>query len=139
MLSAIFIYFLKKRDMFDEVKNSNLQGTIGLSVCITYMTMRNWIVSIPLNDSQPYDLVFDDGKGLFKVQVKTSNRISKSGHYMVTLRTCTYNFSKDFDPTQSDFLYILCGNGIQYMIPTGEVTARTGLTLGSGYDKYIVK
>jgi hypothetical protein len=39
-------------------------GNIGLGEAIAYFTGAMMTVSVPLNDSQPYDLIVDDGKSL---------------------------------------------------------------------------
>lgn len=43
--------------IFEHCKNTKEQGTIGLGKAIAYFTSRGFVVSIPLNDSQDYDLV----------------------------------------------------------------------------------
>ena len=53
--------------MFKECKNTNDQGNVGLGKCISYLTSKAYTVSLPLNDSQSYDLIYDDGIKLYKV------------------------------------------------------------------------
>ena len=46
--------------MFRECKNTKEQGNIGLGVAIQYFTQNLYTVSLPLNDSQDYDLIVED-------------------------------------------------------------------------------
>lgn len=46
--------------MLEQV-NSKKQGDVGLGTDISFFTQRGWTVSIPLTDSQDYDLVVDEG------------------------------------------------------------------------------
>ena len=39
--------------------NSNLKGNIALGQAIAYFTQQGYVVNIPLNDSQWYDLIID--------------------------------------------------------------------------------
>lgn len=60
---------------------------------MAYYAKLGWTVSVPVTDSQDYDLVVDNGTRLFKVQVKTTKSISPSGNYIVSLRTIGGNRS----------------------------------------------
>jgi hypothetical protein len=62
----------------DTIRRANpcLQGRIGLGAAIAWFCEAGYEVAIPLNDSQPYDLVVEDAEGrLLKVQVKTTGRL----------------------------------------------------------------
>jgi hypothetical protein len=52
--------------------NSNQKGNIGVGIAISYFSSQLKTVSLPLNDSQPYDIVVEFPDGLKKVQVKTT-------------------------------------------------------------------
>jgi hypothetical protein len=124
-----------------EHKNTRKQGDHGLGAAIAYFTKWGWHVSIPLTDNQEYDLIADDGRGLKKVQVKTTRcKQSRSGYYHVDLRTHggnrTRNHVKKFDPASVDLLFILTAAETTYLIPCSEITAQTYLELGPKYDDY---
>jgi hypothetical protein len=122
-------------------RNPRLQGLIGLGAAIAWFCEHGHEVSIPLNDSQPYDLVVDqpDG-GLLKVQVKTTTCRSPSGRFVVRLETAGGNQSfhtrKRFDPTSCDLLCVLTDARELYVIPSTAFHARTTLTLTNDYDRY---
>lgn len=114
-------------------KNTHLQGNIGLGIAISHFTYMGCIVSIPLNDVQDYDLVVEIDGVLKKVQVKTTRYLSR-GKYKVQLN----GSGKHFCDNQSDYLFIVDGNGTKYFIPKSEVNVRTGIVLGSNYSQFIV-
>lgn len=59
-------------------KNTKKQGDYGLGSAISYFTSQGYNISIPLTDSQDYDLVVEDTAGfLKKVQVKTCMRTNR--------------------------------------------------------------
>ena len=49
----------------------SLQGNLGLGKAINFFISEGYIVSIPLNDTQPYDIIVDKDGKLYKVSVKT--------------------------------------------------------------------
>jgi hypothetical protein len=121
-------------------QNPREQGLIGLTDAIAWFGGRGWAVCLPLIDSQPYDLVVDDGTQLQRVQVKTTTCRSRSGHYVVQLVTSggnqSFHTKKAFDPSTSDLLYVLTDDGERYLIPTAAISARSGLTLGAKVASY---
>lgn len=124
-------------------KNTKKQGDVGLALAIAYFAMRGWTVSVPLTDSQEYDLIFDDGS-LRKVQVKTSTQKGNAlGTYIVELRTLGGNQSfytaKKFDPTSVDFLFIVTEDGSKYLIPSNRIKARGQLTVNQSTKEFQVE
>lgn len=61
---------------------------MGLGAAIAYFTKNEQTISIPLTDSQKYDLVVDFGDNLRKVQVKTST-FQRYGRFEVHLNVMT--------------------------------------------------
>jgi hypothetical protein len=122
--------------------NPREQGLIGVTDAIAHFGGRGWAVSVPLIDSQPYDLVVDDGRRLHRVQVKTTTRRSPYGIFVVLLATRggnrSYHTSKDFDPRASDLLYVLADDRSRYLVPTSAIRSRTTLSLGHRMEEYRV-
>lgn len=121
--------------------NSNMRANIGIGSAIAYFTKLGYIVSVPLTDSQNYDLVVDIG-GLKKVQVKTT-AYKQRDKYVVSLATKGGNRSgsgeiKRFDSTCVDILYALTADDEIYVIPTSVVDAKNQLVLGHKYAKYLM-
>ena len=48
------------------------KGNSGLGIAIAYFTINGYTVSIPLNDTQDYDLVIEKNGKLESVQVKAT-------------------------------------------------------------------
>jgi hypothetical protein len=99
-------------------------------------------VSLPLNDSQEYDIIVDIAGTLNKVQVKTTRRKTRYGVYVANLKSSGGNSSRTrivgFDSTKVDLIFILCEDGGQFLLPAVEVTATSSVSLGKDKDKYKV-
>lgn len=120
--------------------NPREQGLLGLTDAIRWFGSQGWSISMPLIDSQPYDLVADDGQQLHRVQVKTTTRRSPYGIHIVQLETRggnqSFNTGKPFDPGASDLLYVLTDVRTRYLIPTAEITSKTVLSMGDKVSRY---
>jgi len=128
--------------MLKKQKNSKTKGTVGVGHAIAYFTRIGWLVSIPINDSQSYDLVVDDGT-LRTVQVKTTTYKSKYGIWEVDLRTTggnqSFHTTKTFDHSACDLLYVLVDDGESWLIPTTEFSNGSTLSLGKKYEQYKIR
>lgn len=118
--------------------NTVTQGSVGLGLAISYFVSKGLIVSLPLNDNQSYDLIVDIN-GLKKVQVKTTS-VERNGFYRCQIKKVrpnrTNNVITNFDPTESDFIFILTESGDKYCIPSNEITVKTEITLDDRYTIY---
>lgn len=114
-------------------RNSKKQGDVGLGLAIAYFTGLGCTVSIPLTDSQAYDLIIDDGI-IKRVQVKTSTCRKNSGSWSVEMRTKGGNKSGErvssFDPTAVDIVFIATQSGERYLIPADRINSRSSFTVG---------
>ena len=124
-------------------RNPRLQGLVGLGAAIDWFTRNGFFVAIPLNDSQPWDLVVEDAAGvLHRVQVKTTTRRSRYGVYVCMLETAGGNQSfstrKPFDRTACDVVFVLTDSGDVYVIPSSDIAVLRTLSLGAKYERYRV-
>lgn len=128
--------------MFSNCINYKKQGDMGMCYAIAYYSKLGWTISIPITDSQDYDLIVDTGTRLLKVQVKTTSQISEHGIYTVSLRTCGGNKSgynaKTFEDNKSDLLFVLTNNGDCYSIPRDVITSKSAINLGEKILPYKV-
>lgn len=127
--------------MFNECKNAQAQGNIGLGAAIAWFTKNRYQVSVPLTDTQFYDLV-TEREGIFRsVQVKTVRTRSKAGTFKVELRgKHGTRVVKQFDASNVDLLFVLTGEGQQYLIPRSEIrTVRSVDVGGKKYAEWMVK
>ena len=124
--------------MFRNTETTNQQGNVGLSFAIAYYSKLGYFVSVPLTDSQDYDLVIDNKEKLLKVQVKTVIHRSDNGNFEVNLATKGRSTTKKFDENNCDLLFVLTEDGTCYSIPRNEITATKALTLGNKYSGFKV-
>lgn len=120
--------------------NSKKQGDVGLGSAIAWACKAGYTASVPLTDSQDYDLIIDQCGKLLRVQVKTTGS-RKGVHYRANLRVCGGNRSgtgktKLFDPTTVDAVFILCEDGSEYFIPVWDEMPKTSINLGRLCEKY---
>lgn len=125
-----------KRDSKSE------QGNIGLGRAIAFFVENGYVVSIPLNDCQKYDLIVEKDGILYRVQVKTSTYQQNKSSWTVRLATSSGNTVKNtvtpFDTDSCDLLFILTNNMTMYCIPTDKIEAKHTLNVGNKYEDYLV-
>ena len=128
--------------MFSKCTTTKQQGNIGVSHAIQYFSSKCYTVSIPLNDSQDYDLVVDIDNTLHKVQVKTTKFKSPSGNFTASLKNSGGSSREIYGHVNTGnctLLYILCSNGDAYLLPRDVfVDISTSITLGEKYFEYLV-
>ena len=123
----------------------SLQGNMGLGKAIEYFTSHQIPVSLPLNDTQSYDLIADfDGK-LQRIQVKTTRSTQTEGRsYTVGLRNCGGNRTGTvrqvkFDNESCDYLFIYTGSNKTYLIPANIIDAKNAIVVGVKYSEFEVQ
>lgn len=123
-------------------KNTKKQGDVGMGIAIGYFSIMGYTTSIPLTDSQDYDLVVDIDDKLYKVQVKTTTFKNSNGNYRVNLRVFGGNRSgqtvKHFDNKVVDYLFVVTEDGDKYFIPSNQISTTNQLTLNHSFDKFKV-
>ena len=125
-----------------QFKTNKEKGNSALGIAISYFAANGYIVSIPLNDTQDYDLIVDKDNAIEKIQVKSSGCKTKYGNYQVALKSCggtkgrTY---KKLIDTHIDKLFIVNEQKEMYLIPKEEITNGSTLNLCDKYKKYLVE
>lgn len=128
------------------------KGNAGLSMGIAYFGANGYTVSIPLNDTQDYDLIIEKDGKLQTVQCKATGSITKYGNYQLTLTSSGGTSGKKYKTvveTNVDLLFALRGDGIMYVIPVKEIKNIKSINLTTekskcarpdniDYSKYIV-
>ena len=130
-------------NLLPNCQNTKIQGSPGSGQAIAYFTKMGYIVSLPLNDSQDYDLIIDIQDILYKVQVKTTTIKSKSGYYQPYIRqTCKNtkrNYTKPGTELKYDFLFVTTDSFENWFIPKNIIeNIKTGFVLNKNFDKYKV-
>ena len=115
------------------------KGNTSLGMAIAYFSSQGYTVSIPLNDTQDYDLVIEKNKILQTVQVKSSGCKTKNKYYQVALKSCggtkgtTY---KTFKETSVHLLFIFLEDYSMYLIPANKINNSSTITLTDKYKDY---
>ena len=122
----------------------SIQGNLGLAKAINYFVSHSIPVSIPLNDTQKYDLIADFNGKLQRVSVKTSRNTRTNGKsYEVQLRNTGGSSGQSvirlFDNDSADYLFVYTADDKMYLIPFSAITATSGLVVGSKYTEYLVQ
>ena len=122
--------------------NTNKEkGNSSLGIAIAYYASNGYIVSIPLNDTQDYDLIVDKDNLLKKIQVKSSSCKTKYGNYQVALKSCGGTKGKTYKTiieTNVDEVFILLENLEKYIIPIEKIKNKSTITICNKYKKYKV-
>lgn len=130
--------------MFKTAKNTKQQGNVGLGLAMAYYVSHMFTVSVPLNDSQDYDLIVDKDGVLYKVQVKTCGyKVGKNYAVMMSMqggnRKKNYvgRLGIDF---KYDILFAVTADGMMYEIPRQKIAhIRRRLHLPGSYGDCLVK
>jgi hypothetical protein len=123
-----------------SVMSYSQQGNVGMGRAIAYFSSKCATVSIPLTDTQDYDLVVELEGVLKKVQVKTTRFKAKSGFYDVCLVSKGGTKGEKYGTVKDgscDLLFIATEDGVDYLIPVSEVKVDK-LRLNPARDVYIV-
>ena len=114
------------------------KGNSGLGIAIAYYATNGYTVSIPLNDTQDYDLIVEKNNQLKRVQVKATSCM-RNGNYQVALKSCggtkgkAYKTVKD---TNIEEMFVLTADKSIYIIPIEKIKNNSTLSICSKYKEY---
>ncbi len=124
-----------------KFKTNKEKGNTSLGIAIAYYASNGYIVSIPLNDTQDYDLIVDKENLIKRVQVKSTGCKTKYGNYQVALKSCGGTKGRKYKTvieTNVDELFILTKDLEMYILPKGEIANKSTLNICNKYEKYRV-
>lgn len=114
------------------------KGNTGLGMAIAYYSSNGYTVSIPLNDTQDYDLIVDKNNIIKRVQVKATS-CKKNNNYQVALKSCGgtkgYTYKTIID-TNIEELFVLTKDMNIYIFPKEIINNKSTLSLCDKYKKY---
>lgn len=114
------------------------KGRAGLAAAIGYFGTRGYTVSIPLNDTQDYDLLVDKDNIISKISIKATGQRSPYGITIVNLvntggtkgsiygRECNKNI---------DFVFVVNEEQEMWLLPKDILTIKS-MSLGEKYTRY---
>lgn len=122
--------------------NTKQKGSLAVAHAISKLYSLGFEVLLPIGDREPYDLVFDNGVKLNRVQVKYAGRNSK-GKYMAYLRVTggnqSFNYAKKYKDTDFDYLYIFTQDQRHYLLKWSDLRIRNAITIDDErYQKYLI-
>ncbi len=118
------------------------KGNSALGIAIGYFSCNGYTVSIPLNDTQDYDLVVEKNSKFYSVQVKATGCKTKYGVYQVALKSCGGTKGKEYKTiidTKIDYVFIVTADFNIYFIPKEAIKNRSTLNLCGKYEEYKIK
>ncbi len=123
-------------------KNSKHKGSVAVAKCIAKLYSMGYEVLLPIGDRNSYDLVFDDGKNLYRVQVKYAGLTTK-GKCIAGLRITggnqSYNYAKKYGDNEFDYLFVLTSDNKEYLMKWQDLKIRNELSISAKkYQKYLV-
>lgn len=113
------------------------KGRAGLSAAIGYFGTHGYTVSIPLNDTQDYDLIVDNGQ-LYKVSIKATGQKTPYGVSVVSLRNMGGTSGKLYGrecEKNIDYVFVLNESKEMWLLPK-EILTSNSINLGEQYNKY---
>ena len=114
------------------------KGNTGLGIAIAYYSSNGYTVSIPLNDTQDYDLIVDRENKIKRVQVKATS-CKKNNNYQVPLKSCGGTKGKIYKTiinTNIEELFIFTEKMEIYIIPKILIKNRSTISLCDKYEKF---
>ena len=123
-------------------KTNKEKRNSGLGMAIAYFTTNGYVVAIPLNDTQDYDLIIEKDGEIKTVQVKSTGCKTKNRIYQVALKSCGGTNGKTYKTlieTKVDFLFVLNEKLEMYLIPKNKIRNKATLNLCEKYSEYRVK
>lgn len=96
-------------------------GRIGLSMAINYFTIQGYTISLPLNDTQWYDMVVEKDNKFYTVQCKATMTEDDT----VSLRSCGGTKGTVYDSIinhpELDYVFAVNKNLECWLIPTTAI------------------
>ena len=106
--------------------NTIIAGDIGESVAVMNFTKAGSIVSKPLTNNARYDLIIENNKKLYRVQVKTTQNIKNGSKMEFATKTTNYvkgswsSNSYSINDVDLFFLYCIENNWSGLFIPNSK-------------------
>lgn len=104
-------------------------GRIGLSMAINYFTLQGYTVSIPINDTQWYDLIVEKDGIFATVQCKATQTDNNQIDLRSTGGTNGTTYDNLLNHNKLDWLFCVNKNLEMWLIPVTDITTSKTITL----------
>jgi len=120
------------------INDNKQKGNAGMAISIAYFGSNGYTVSIPLTDTQDYDIIVETEGSLKKVQVKFTSFKNKAGNYVINLKSSGGTkgtvYSRVID-LKIDLLFLVCSDKTMYLIPKDDINCRSSIVLNKENQK----
>ena len=111
-----------------EINRKNI-GRIGLSMAINYFTYQGYTISLPLNDTQWYDMVVEKDGKFETVQCKATFTQNDAIDFRSTGGTKGTTYDNLLNHSELDWLFCVNKDFNMWLIPVKDITTNNQLTL----------
>ena len=103
------------------MENNKLKGRVGLSMAINYFTLNGYTISLPLNDTQWYDMIIEKDGIFSTVQCKCTG--TKNGEISLKSMGGTKGITYDtvFNHSELDYLFCVDKDLNMFLIPLKDI------------------
>ena len=112
----------------NEVNRKQI-GRLGLSMAINYFTIQGYTVSLPINDTQWYDLIIEKDNQFFTVQCKATQTENDSIDLRSTGGTKGSIYDNVLNHSKLDYLFCVNKDLKMWLIPVKDITTSKQITL----------
>lgn len=104
-------------------------GRLGLSMAINYFTIQGYTVSLPINDTQWYDLIVEKDNQFFTVQCKATQTENDLIDLRSTGGTKGSVYDNVLNHSKLDYLFCVNKDLKMWLIPVKNITTSKQITL----------
>ena len=112
----------------NEVNRKQI-GRVGLSMAINYFTVQGYTVSLPINDTQWYDLIVEKNNQFFTVQCKATQTENDSIDLRSTGGTKGSVYDNVLNHSKLDYLFCVNKDLKMWLIPIKDITTSKQIRL----------
>ena len=118
----------------DEINRKQI-GRIGLSMAINYFTLQGYTVSLPINDTQWYDIVIEKDGKFETVQCKATQTKEDKIDFRSTGGTKGKVYDNLLNHSELDYLFCVNKDLNMWLIPVKDITTTNQISLRTEPNK----
>lgn len=112
----------------NEVNRKQI-GRLGLSMAINYFTIQGYTISLPINDTQWYDLIVEKDDQFFTVQCKATQTKDDTIDLRSTGGTKGSTYDNVLNHSKLDYLFCVNKDLKMWLIPIKDITTSKRISL----------